>query len=78
MRHFIWSHGVLRWGGFMFFFSMAVFQYAHFGNVLSTEGNWPLRVLLGLATWVLVGYAYGRSQWRRNEQDYLEQKRDSH
>jgi hypothetical protein len=59
----------------MLFFSMGVFQHAHFGNVLSFEGNWPLRWLLGLITWVFVGYGYGRSQWRRNEEDYQQQRR---
>jgi len=74
MRHFVWSYGVLRWGGFMFCFSMAVFQYSHFGDVLSTEGNWPLRLGLTAMTWTFVGWLYGRSQWRRNEQEYLRQR----
>jgi hypothetical protein len=71
MRRFVWSHGVLRWGGFMFCFSLAVFQYAHFGAVLTTEGNWLMRISIALVTWIFVGYGYGRSQWRRNEQIYL-------
>jgi hypothetical protein len=73
-RHFIWAYGVLRWGGFMFCFSMAVFQYSHFGHVFSGEGQWLMRVALGLLTWVFVGFLYGRSQWRRNEQEYLQQR----
>lgn len=75
IRHFIWTHGVLRWGGFMLCFSLAVFQYAHYGQVLSTEGNWLMRWLLALATWTFVGYGYGRSRWRRNERDYQEWRR---
>ncbi len=67
MRRYVWSWGVLRWGGFMFCFSMAVFQYAHFGAVFSTQGHWQLRVAVALLTWIFVGYGYGRSQWRRNE-----------
>lgn len=74
MRHFIWFYGVLRWGGFMFCFSLAVFQYSHFGDVLSTEGNWLFRVLLAAATWIYVGRLYGRSLWRRNEREYAEQR----
>ncbi len=77
MRHFIWSHGVLRWGGFMFWFSLAVFQYAHFGTPFSLEGNWLLRVLLALLTWTFVGYGYGRSQWHRNEAIYRCQRPDA-
>lgn len=76
MRHFVWSYGVLRWGGFMFFFSMAVFQYSHFGSVLSTEGNWLFRALLAAITWTFVGWLYGRSQWRRNEREYAAQRPD--
>jgi hypothetical protein len=74
MRHFVWSHGVLQWGGFMFFFSMAVFQYSRFGNLFSTEGNLPFRLLLAAATWIFVGYLYGRSMWRRNEREYAGQR----
>jgi hypothetical protein len=74
MRHFVWNHGVLRWGGFMFFFSLAVFQYSHFGSVFSTEGNWLFRAGLAAATWAFVGYLYGRSLWRRNEREYLAQR----
>ena len=70
MRRFIWSHGVLRWGGFMFCFSLAVFQYAHYGAPFSTAGNWLMRMVIALVTWIFVGYGYGRSQWRRNEQIY--------
>ncbi|CAL1239680.1 hypothetical protein [Candidatus Methylocalor cossyra] len=75
MRHFVWSHGVLRWGGFMFFFSLALFQHAHFGNVFSTEGHFLLRILLAGFTWTFVGWLYGRSQWYRNERDYAAQRR---
>ena len=74
MRRFVWSHGVLRWGGFMFFFSLAVFQHARFGSVLSTEGNWRARILVAALTWIFVGYLYGRSLWQRNERDYAEQR----
>lgn len=73
-RQFVWGYGVLRWGGFMFCFSMAVFQYSHFGSVFSAEGNWLFRVLLALVTWIFVGYLYGRSQWRRNEREYIAQQ----
>ncbi|MGZ8217903.1 hypothetical protein [Methylomagnum sp.] len=69
-RHFVWAYGVLRWGGFMFCFSLAVFQYSHFGGVLSLEGNWLFRLLLAAVTWTFVGFLYGRSQWRRNEREY--------
>jgi hypothetical protein len=74
MRHFVWTQGVLGWGGFMFLLSMAVFQYAHFGNVLSTEGNWLARILFAAFIWSFVGHLYGRSLWRRNEQEYAEQR----
>ena len=77
MKYFVWSHGVLRWGGFMFFFSLVVFQYSHFGSVLSTEGNWLLRVLLAALTWVYVGRLYGRSLWLRNEREYACQQPES-
>lgn len=70
MQRFVWTHGVLQWGGFMFFFSLGVFQHSHYGNVFSTEGNLPFRVGLALAVWVFVGYLYGKSRWRRNEQEY--------
>jgi hypothetical protein len=74
-KHFIWTHGVLQWGGFMFCFSFAVFQYSHFGHIFSTEGNLPFRLLFALGIWIYVGYLYGRSQWRRHEQEYLAQQR---
>ena len=62
---YIWSHGVLRWGGFMLCFSLGVFQYAHFGHPISLEGNWKLRFIAALLTWTFVGYAYGRSSWAK-------------
>jgi hypothetical protein len=67
---FIWSYGVLRWGGFMFCFSLALFQYRQFGNPWSLDGNAPLRLILGGAVWAYVGYLYGRSVWSRNEREY--------
>ncbi|MFM8333070.1 MAG: hypothetical protein ACKN9T_15400 [Candidatus Methylumidiphilus sp.] len=73
---FVWTHGVVQWGGFMFCFSMAVFQHRHYGAVFSTEGNWLFRVVLALSVWTFVGYLYGQSRWRRNEQQYLEQQAD--
>lgn len=72
---FIWSYGVLRWGGFMFFFSLAVYQYAYFGHPFSLEGNWLARLLIALPTWIFVGYGYGRSQWQRNEARFAERPR---
>jgi hypothetical protein len=72
---FIWTHGVLQWGGFMFFFSMAVFQHRHYGHLLSIEGNLPFRLSLALVVWAFVGYLYGKSRWESNEQQYLEQTR---
>lgn len=77
MQSFIWGYGVLRWGGLMCCFSMAVFNYSHYGQVFSFEGNWIMRVLLGLLTWTFVGYGYGHSQWRRNEQIYQRQAGNS-
>ena len=71
MKRFIWTYGVLQWGGFMFFFSFAVFQHRHYGDLLSTEGNLPFRLVLALSVWAYVGYLYGRSVWRKNEQEYL-------
>jgi hypothetical protein len=73
-QRFVWTHGVLQWGGFMFSFSFAVFQHRHFGDVFSTEGNLPFRLILALSVWIYVGYLYGRSRWLRNEQAYLAQK----
>ncbi len=67
---FIWTHGVLQWGGFMFCFSFALFQHSHYGKVFSTEGNLAFRLMLALLVWTFVGYLYGRSRWRRNEQEY--------
>jgi len=72
-RRFVWAHGVAQWGGFMFFFSLGVFQHSHYGHLLSTEGNLPFRVGLSLLVWIYVGYLYGSSRWKRNEQEYLEQ-----
>ena len=72
-NRFIWTHGVLQWGGFMFFFSFSIFQHRNFGHVLSTEGNLPFRLILALSVWIYVGYLYGRSRWRKNEQEYLAQ-----
>jgi hypothetical protein len=72
-NRFIWTHGVVQWGGFMFFFSLGVFQHSHYGDVFSTEGNLPFRLILALLVWVFVGYLYGQSRWRRNEQEYQEQ-----
>jgi len=34
---YIWTHGVLRWGGVMFAFSLGLFQHAHYGAVFSLE-----------------------------------------
>lgn len=73
-RHFIWTHGVLRWGGFMFVFSTVVFQHQVFGDIFSTEGNLPFRLLFGASVWIFVGYLYGRSRWARNEQEYAKQE----
>jgi hypothetical protein len=73
-KRFIWTHGVLQWGGFMFFFSFAVFQHRHYGHVLSTEGNLPFRLIIALTVWTFVGYLYGRSRWLRSEQEYQDQK----
>ena len=67
---FIWSYGVLRWGGFMCCFSLAVFQYRQFGSPWSLDGNAPFRVGLAAMVWAYVGYLYGRSVWNRNERDY--------
>ncbi len=75
-KRFIWTHGVLQWGGFMFFFSFAVFQHRHFGHVFSTKGNLPFRLILALIVWVYVGYLYGGSRWRRNEQEYQRQRHE--
>lgn len=71
---FIWTHGVLRWGGFMFCFSFAVFQHAALGHVFSTAGNLPFRLILALLVWAYVGYLYGRSVWARNERGYWQQR----
>ena len=71
-NRFIWIHGVLEWGGFMFFFTLGVFQHSHYGNIFSTDGNLSFRLVLALVVWVFVGYLYGQSRWRRNEQEYLE------
>ncbi|WP_156912700.1 hypothetical protein [Methylocaldum szegediense] len=73
-RHFIWTHGVLKWGGFMFVFSTVVFQHQVFGDIFSTQGNLPFRLLLGASVWTFVGYLYGRSRWARNEQEYAKLK----
>lgn len=67
---FIWTQGVLRWGGVMFAFSLGLFQHAHYGHVFSLEGRWEIRVLAALLTWVFVGYGYGRSSWNRMEERY--------
>ena len=69
-NHFIWTHGVIQWGGFMFFFSLGLFQHSHYGSVFSTQGNLPFRLILALLVWVFVGYLYGQSRWRRNEQEF--------
>jgi hypothetical protein len=61
----------------MFFFSLAVFQYAHFGHPFSLEGNWLARLLIALPTWIFVGYGYGRSQWQRNEHHFAQRSRQA-
>lgn len=73
-QRFIWTHGVLQWGGFMLSFSMAVFQHRQYGDVFSTAGNLPFRLILAAGVWMFVGYLYGKSRWRRNEQEYQQQK----
>ena len=60
----------------MFFFSMGVFNYTHFGQLFSSEGHWGMRIVVALLTWMFVGYGYGHSQWRRNEQIYQPQMSD--
>jgi hypothetical protein len=67
---FIWTQGVLRWGGMMWAFSLGLFQHAHFGSVFSLEGAWEVRWVVATLTWVLVGYGYGRSLWHRTEERY--------
>lgn len=67
-RHFVLYHGVMLWGGFMLFFSLGVFHYAHYGSMFSMEGLWWMRWLVGALIWSYVGFLYGRSQWSRNEQ----------
>lgn len=74
MRRFVWSYGVLRWGGFMCCFSLGVFQYSRFGSLFSGEGAWLMRVSLAVATWIFVGYLHGRSLWFRNEREYAQQR----
>ncbi len=76
-RRFIWNHGVFQWGGFMFFFSLAFFQYQRYGSMFSMEGNLPFRLLFGALIWIFVGYLYGQSRWRRNEQEYLRQAKET-
>ena len=66
--HFVLFQGVLLWGGFMLFFSLGVFHYAHYGSMFSFEGLWWMRWTLGALIWAYVGFLYGRSQWSRNEQ----------
>ncbi|MDV3241616.1 MAG: hypothetical protein LOY00_07525 [Methylocaldum sp.] len=72
-RRFVWTHGVLQWGGFMFVFSTMVYQHQVFGDIFSTQGNLPFRLILGVLVWTFVGYLYGRSKWQRNEREYAEQ-----
>lgn len=76
-EHYIWFHGVLLWGGFMFCFSLAMFQQRLYGHVLSTEGNLPFRIGLSLMVWIFVGYLYGKSRWQQNEWEYSQQP-DNH
>jgi hypothetical protein len=61
----------------MFCFSMAVYHYGLFSNPEAAQGNWWLRVALGLLTWIWVGYLYGRSCWNRNERAFVVQRADS-
>ncbi len=77
-NRFIWNHGVLQWGGFMCCFSFAVFQNSYYGDVFSSEGNLPFRLILALLVWTFVGYLYGRSRWQRNEQEYRQQQPPPH
>lgn len=70
-RRFVWTHGVVQWGGFMFFFTMGFYQVQRFGDLFSTNGNLPLRLAFAALIWTFVGYLYGRSMWRRNEREYL-------
>lgn len=58
----------------MFLFSTVVFQHQAFGDIFSTQGNLPFRLLLGASVWTFVGYLYGRSRWARNEQEYAKQE----
>jgi hypothetical protein len=67
---YIWTQGVLRWGGVMFAFSLGLFQHAHYGAVFSFEGRWDVRFLMALLTWIFVGHGYGRSSWNRMEERY--------
>lgn len=69
-RRFVWTYGVLRWGGMMFAFSLGLFQHAHYGSIFSLEGRWDVRVVVALVTWIFVGYGYGRSSWNRMEDRY--------
>lgn len=71
-QRYIWGYGVLRWGGLMFCFSLAVYHYRQFGSVISSEGHLWFRLLLGALVWTCVGYLYGRSSWHRNERGYAE------
>jgi len=50
-----------------------VYQHQVFGDIFSTQGNLPFRLVLGVLVWTFVGYLYGRSKWSRNEQEYAEQ-----
>lgn len=69
-RRYIWYHGVLRWGGFMFCFSLAIYQYRQFGSVISTEGHLWFRMAFGALVWTYVGYLYGRASWHQNEREF--------
>lgn len=72
-KQYIWSHGVLRWGGFMFCFSLGVYHYRQFGTVFSAEGYLWFRLLTAALVWTYVGYLYGRASWHQNEREYLAQ-----
>ncbi len=69
-QRYIWQYGVLRWGGFMFCFSLAVYHYRQFGRLISSEGHLWFRLLLGAVVWAYVGYLYGRASWHQNERNY--------
>jgi hypothetical protein len=68
-KHFIWTRGVLGWGGFMFVF-MTTIDFARRGTLHRDVADYVFYIVLNLLIWPLAGYVWGRWVWSSMEKRF--------